>query len=162
VIPDQRPTISIAKRTNDVDDVHHDDGRHKFNIFLSYAQEDVTVAKRVAEALAQEGWSVWWDRTILAGTTWREEIEAALDKSHCVIVLWSTHSVGSHWVIEEAETGRARGALCPVLIETVKQPLGFRSIQAADLSTWEGDKSAASFKSLREALVQLRGRRRQA
>ena len=57
----------------------------------------------------------------------RRELAAA----RCVIVLWSKDSCVSLWVLEEATDGRERGALIPVLIEAVRPPLGFRSIQAA-------------------------------
>ena len=125
------------------------------DIFLSYARQDIEVAKRLANALAGEKWSVWWDRKILAGTTWREVLEAALENSRCIVVLWSSSSVASHFVIEEADFGRTRGVLCPVLIEAVEQPLGFRSIQTADLSDWKGDLSASSFRSLVDAVARL-------
>ncbi|MGZ9020763.1 MAG: toll/interleukin-1 receptor domain-containing protein, partial [Rhodoplanes sp.] len=42
------------------------------DIFLSYAREDVSVAQRLARALEDEGWSVWWDRHIPAGQTFDE------------------------------------------------------------------------------------------
>src|SRR5262245_3191066 len=125
------------------------------DVFLSYAREDLIAAKRIADALTHEGWSVWWDRTILAGATWRHTMKSALNSSHCVIVLWSTHSVASHFVIDEAEVGRTRGVLCPVLIEAVNQPLGFGSIQVADLTGWNGDSSAISFRNLVDAVAQL-------
>jgi hypothetical protein len=103
------------------------------DIFLSYANEDREAARAVAGLLESAGCTVWWDRRIPAGRTWRSMIEEALREMRCMVVLWSTHSVESDWVKEEAEEARARGRLIPVLIEPVKPPVGFRSIQAADL-----------------------------
>ena len=108
------------------------------DIFLSYANEDREVARAVAGLLESAGCTVWWDRRIPAGRTWRSMIEEALRDMRCMVVLWSSHSVDSDWVKEEAEEARALGRLVPVLIEPVKPPVGFRSIQAADLTDWDG------------------------
>jgi TIR domain/Bacterial Ig-like domain (group 2) len=107
-------------------------------IFLSYANEDRETARTVARLLESAGYTVWWDRRIPAGRTWRSMIEQALSEMHCMVVLWSNHSVESDWVKEEAEEARALGRLIPVLIEPVKPPVGFRSIQAAELTDWDG------------------------
>ena len=108
------------------------------DIFLSYNEKDREVAHRVAAMLGSVGWTVWWDRRIPAGETWRSVLEDALENMRCMVVLWSTHSVESEWVYEEATEGRRLGKLVPVLIEPVRPPAGFREIQAADLSGWDG------------------------
>jgi TIR domain/Bacterial Ig-like domain (group 2) len=110
------------------------------DIFLSYANEDRESARAVAGLLESAGCTVWWDRRIPAGRTWRSMIEEALRDMRCMVVLWSSHSVESDWVKEEAEEARAVGKLIPVLIEAVKPPVGFRSIQAADLIDWDGSR----------------------
>lgn len=118
------------------------------DIFISYAREDLESARRLAGALEERGWPVFWDRTIPPGKTWREVISAALQDARCVIVLWSSHSVNSHWVLEEADSGLERNILVPAFIEAVKVPLGYGSIQAADLSQWDGvltDSSVTAF-----------------
>lgn len=104
------------------------------DIFISYAKEDRGKAKDIAEALKQQGFSVWWDRNILPGQTFDAVIEEALDAAKCVIVLWSKTSVSKDWVRTEASEGTQRGIIIPVLIERdVKIPLALRRIQAADL-----------------------------
>ncbi|MGD2187359.1 MAG: toll/interleukin-1 receptor domain-containing protein [Desulfobacterales bacterium] len=108
------------------------------DIFISYAREDGDRVIPVAETLEKLGWSVWWDRTIPAGKTYAEVIEEALTDARCIVVLWSRNSISSNWVIEEAEEGLNRGILVPIFIESVKPPLGFRRIQAADLINWDG------------------------
>jgi hypothetical protein len=82
---------------------------------------------------------VFWDRHIAAGRIWRSQIAEALPAARAVIVAWSARSVQSQWVIEEAEFGRQAGRLVPVLIDPVDPPLGFRSIQAANLAGFSGD-----------------------
>jgi hypothetical protein len=51
-----------------------------------------------------------------------------------VVVAWSRDSIDSAWVSEEADEGKKRGILVPCLLDAVESPIGFRSIQAADLS----------------------------
>ena len=108
------------------------------DIFVSYASADRDRARAVAQALTDQGWSVWWDRTIPPGRQFDEVIEEALDSARCVVVLWSKASVASQWVKTEAAEAMRRKILVPVLIEDVKIPLEFRRLQAADLSTWTG------------------------
>lgn len=110
------------------------------DIFLSYTEKDREQARRLAAMLETVGWSVWWDRRIPAGDTWRNVLEKALASMRCMIVLWSSRSIESEWVYEEVTEGRRLGKLVPVLIEAVRPPAGFREIQAADLTNWDGSR----------------------
>jgi len=118
------------------------------DIFLSYASPDRARAKVLAEALVQVGWSVWWDRTIPSGKKFDQVIAEALAGARCILVLWSTKSVTSDWVIEEAEEGRRREILIPVFIEGTPPPMGFRRIQGADLVDWDGTVASPTFRTL--------------
>jgi hypothetical protein len=118
------------------------------DIFLSYAEEDREVARKIAGLLESAGWLVWWDRKIPEGVTWRHHIVKALLDMRCMVVLWSANSINSEWVKEEAEEGRSAGKLLPVLIEPVTPPIGFRSIQSADLANWDGSGDALAFRQL--------------
>ncbi len=44
------------------------------DIFLSYASEDRERLRPLIAALGAEGWSVFWDRTIPTGKSWRQFI----------------------------------------------------------------------------------------
>lgn len=123
------------------------------DIFISYASADRPRVKPLVDALVKIGWSVWWDRTILPGKTWDQVIEAALADARCVIVLWSRDSIQSDWVRTEAGEAKRRGILVPALLEDVSIPLGFRSIQAADLVNWPGALSGGEFDKLASAVT---------
>ena len=122
------------------------------DIFLSYNEKDREQARRVATLLTKSGWSVWWDRRIPAGETWRSVLEEALEGMRCMIVLWTAHSIESEWVFEEASEGRRQDKLIPIMLEDVRPPPGFREIQAANLTGWDG---TATFEGWRLLLVDL-------
>jgi tetratricopeptide (TPR) repeat protein len=107
------------------------------DVFVSYATPDRERVRPIVEALEREGWSVWWDRQIGAGTAFDREIEKAIDQSSCIIVAWSESAVESEWVRNEAGEGLDRGILVPVALEDVRVPLAFRRIQT--LGTDGGD-----------------------
>lgn len=128
------------------------------DIFLSYNEKDRDAVRRLAETLQSTGWSVWWDRRIPAGLTWRVVLERELQHMRCMVVLWSQHSVASEWVCEEAAEGRQLGRLVPVLIEHVRPPRGFREIQAADLVDWDGSQDFLGLRRLLEDIESLIGK----
>ncbi len=109
----------------------------------------------MARALKAEGFTVILDRKVTPGDTWRNAIGKALDAATVIVVLWSVHSVRSEWVIAEADIGRNQEKLVPVLIDHVKPPFGFRMIQAADLSEWDGSPTNPNFGLLLDALNHL-------
>ena len=129
-------------------------------VFLSYALADRPRAQRVAHASEQQGWAVWWDRHIPRGKTFAQFIEGNLDTAKCVIVLWSKTSVQSDWVQSEADEGKRRDILVPVLIDALQAsdiPLEFRRIQAADLADWNDTSDHQGFSDLIEAITGLLG-----
>jgi MFS family permease len=122
------------------------------DIFISYANQDRDRVKHLAEALENQGWSVWFDRAIPPGMTFDQVIEEAINAARCVLVLWSKISIKSDWVKEEANIGKERKILIPAKIDAVEPPLGFGRIQAADLIDWKTEKSHVGFKALLSAI----------
>ncbi|NTU52954.1 MAG: toll/interleukin-1 receptor domain-containing protein [Chlorobiaceae bacterium] len=83
---------------------------------------------------------------IPSGKSFRQHIKEQLDADRCVVVVWSKHSVNSHWVLEEAEAGRKQTILVPLRIDRIDPPFGFGSIQAADLTGWNNDPGYPQFR----------------
>lgn len=108
-------------------------------LFLSYARGDTAAAQHLADALAEAGHEVWWDRYIHGGSRFSKEIDEALGLAEVVLVLWSRLSCESAWVQDEAAEGRDTGRLVPLLLDQSKPPLGFRQFQSIDLSGWPGE-----------------------
>lgn len=125
------------------------------DVFLSYAREDRTRAADVAAALTRRGWTVWWDRQLLPGDTFEQAIARQLADARCVVVLWSSTSVTSDWVRDEAGEARNARKLVPALIDEVSPPFGFRQYQNANLAAWTGNDSDPEFARLLDGVEAL-------
>lgn len=104
------------------------------SVFLSYASADRKAAVAVVTLLEHAGFSVWWDGLLEGGERYSQVIAEALEAARAVVVLWSINSTASHWVHDEAESGRDTGRLVPLSIDGSLPPLGFRQFQAIDVS----------------------------
>jgi hypothetical protein len=130
-------------------------------VFVSYKREDEPAVGRLVRALEHAKFSVWWDRGLIGGESWRAQIQGALDAAKCVIVVWTRESVGpaGDFVRDEAGEAKRRGVLVPVTLERVAPPLGFGEIQAIDLTHWKGKTRDPFFQDLCAAVTaKLEGR----
>ena len=127
--------------------------RRMADVFISYASEDRARAHALATQLEARGWSVWWDRKIVAGDAFDETIERELDGARCVVVLWSANSITSEWVKNEAAAAAEHGTLVPAQIDAVKLPLEFRRKQTANLSGWDGSANHPGLQTLCEGVA---------
>ena len=125
------------------------------DVFLSYARKDLAIAMQVAEHLGEQGLAVFWDREIPVGATWEGYIEEQLFKAKCVVVLWSSASVASDWVLAEATAAVERNVLVPASIDATTLPLRFRMIQTADLVGWNGHRQHIGLENLVAAVRSL-------
>ncbi|KAF0182914.1 MAG: hypothetical protein FD160_1156 [Caulobacteraceae bacterium] len=128
------------------------------DVFISYKKEDAGRVAPIARALAQAGFEVWWDHNIPPGRSYREVIGAALETARCVIVVWSKLSVEGQWVLDEADAGKRRNVLLPILIDEVEIPYGFRQIEAARLIGWTGDPADHEWTNAVAAVAHFVGR----
>ena len=123
-------------------------------VFLSYARDDVSAAKPLAECIARAGHQVWWDHQIEGGSRFTAEIDRELKGADAVVVIWTKSSVESPWVQDEAAEGRDNGRLVPVLLGTDKPPLGFRQFQSIDFGNWNGEADPPGLDALIRAIAQ--------
>ncbi len=130
------------------------------DVFVSYATEDRERVAPLVRVLEAEGWSVWWDRNIRPGAHFQRAISDAIDDAHCVVVCWTTTSVNSDWVLNEADDGKERGILVPVLLDDVRPPMGFRMTQLADLRHWDAKSSTPEVDAFVAAVGTCLGRSR--
>lgn len=129
------------------------------DVFISYKKEDVARVEPIARAFANAGYEVWWDHRIPPGRTYRDVIGAALQTAKCVVVVWSRLSTKAQWVLDEADEGKKRNVLLPLIIDDVDIPYGFRQIEAARLIGWRGDVNDPEWVDALAAVSHLVGRR---
>ena len=137
------------------DDTHAPAGDRRTILFLSYARPDRAHAQKLASALEQAGYELWWDALIEGGAQFARSIDEALAKADAVLVLWSRRSVQSNWVRDEAAAGRDRRRLVPLSIDGSEPPLGFRQYHMIDLAGWHGRADAPEIAAIARAIATL-------
>ena len=64
------------------------------NVFISYARQDLDVAKRIFKDLKANGMEPWFDEeSLLPGQNWRTEIDREIRNSRFFLPLLSTRSL---------------------------------------------------------------------
>ncbi len=130
-------------------------GISEIQVFVSYSREERDQAKGIIALIEEAGFRVWWDGLLEAGSVFTSSTEEALEGADAVVVLWSARSAGSHWVRDEASSGRDSGRLVPISIDGTLPPLGFRQFQSIDMSGWKGDACAPEFRAIVAAIAKL-------
>ena len=128
------------------------------NIFLSYSHDDRDRVRPVVAQLESQGWSVWWDRRILPGQHWEEQLRDELKNCRAVVVIWTRNSVRSDWVQLEASAGLEIDGLVPIQLDqfdVAPIPNKFQNIHAADLTAWAGDPTHPELESTLRALQEI-------
>jgi len=76
--------------------------KEKPKIFLSYAREDMGMAKQLYNDLKRYGLDVWLDtESLLPGDKWKEKIKDAIENSNYFIALLSTKSVNKKGFVQK-------------------------------------------------------------
>lgn len=122
------------------------------DIFISYARPDRDRIETLSRALEADGFHVWWDRNITLGSQFTRETEARLNEAKVIIVAWSSASVESMWVADEAAVGRKKRNLVPLAIDAVEPAIGFRQLQTLAFDRWKGDAASPEYRELVAAL----------
>jgi len=122
------------------------------DVFIGYARLDRETIEKLASAIEAAGYSVWWDRQIIAGAEFSRDIERELDAAKAVVIAWSRHANASPWVKDEAAVARDQAKLVPVSLDLEPPPMGFRQYQAIDFSRWKGQPASQAVDDLVRAL----------
>jgi serine/threonine protein kinase len=79
------------------------------HVFLSYSRRDTEIMRRLRESLQKVGLTIWVDEEGLEPGTrsWKREIQNAIDRAGCIVVILSPDAKESQWV--EAELDYADG-----------------------------------------------------
>lgn len=93
-------------------------------LFISYSRQDVTYARKLADALLERGFDVWIDnKQIEYGANWEKEIFRSIDQCAAFIVLMSPASSDSTWVQRECHHAEKRNKPpFPILLEGEEFP----------------------------------------
>jgi len=122
------------------------------DIFISYARDDRDKIEKLAAALEQEGYSVWWDQRIAGGAEFSKDIERELNAAKVAIVAWSAIANESRWVRDEATEAAELGTVLPVTLDNQRAPMGFRQYQTISLEDWNGKRDSTAFQALSNAV----------
>lgn len=127
-------------------------------VFFSYSRVDQQHAIPIIKFIEEAGYNVWWDGMLEGGTDYLKTTEHALESAKAIVVLWSKTSVTSHWVRDEAMSGRVRERLVPLTLDGTIAPLGFRQVQLIDFENWKGRIDAPNAQELCRVLDVLHDR----
>ncbi len=130
------------------------------DVFISYKREEQAIARLLADALTNHGWTIWWDPQLQAGEYYDDVIEQALIEARCVVVIWSERSVKSRFVKDEATYALDEGKLVPAQIEDVRLPFRFANLQTVQLFGWTGSEEDPEFKRLKRDIEKVLFERR--
>ena len=109
------------------------------DISVSYSSADRASARRLAQLLENHDGRYGGTARSPAGRHFDVFIAQQLRSARAAVVLWSQKAVNSAWVKEEAADARDHELLVPARLDAVDLPLGFRSLQTADLTEWRGE-----------------------
>jgi len=104
------------------------------DVFISYARENRGFVEQLARTLRAADYSVWFDQQLHPGDDFHRIIKGKLEAARAVIVVWSTYSVDSKWVIGEVLEAAEQGRLFPIRIEPCRIGPPFNALHTLDLS----------------------------
>ena len=81
------------------------------DVFLSYSSKDGAQIEKLDSELDSKRISVWYDRGLIAGQSYRDVLQQRIETVKAVVVLWTENSIGSKWVRAEADLADKHGKL---------------------------------------------------
>ena len=106
------------------------------DVFISYKREDLEIARAVAHALSVQGFSVWWDTSLVAGQSFTPEILKQLVNAKAVVLCWTKNAATSKWVEAEARIAASANMLVPLTFDDTALHDDWKHVNVADMRTW--------------------------
>lgn len=82
-------------------------------------------------------------------------IEERLRDARAVVVVWSSDALKSQWVRAEADFARMAGTLVQLSVDGTIPPMPFNQLHCAQLSGWDGNRDATSWRSVFASIREL-------
>jgi hypothetical protein len=127
---------------------------YPYRLFLSYSSEDRPIADSLQKILVSMGLSVVWDRELVWGNPFTEEIKDLIARSHLFVPLLTESSRNKPWVHQE--TGYAMGLGVPILPVAVGEAYPDAMIGALQAFRMSADDIAALPTRLTESFLETR------
>ncbi|MEO9462123.1 MAG: TIR domain-containing protein [Marinomonas sp.] len=128
------------------------------DVFISYSRKDKERVARLARAIEDEGYDVWWDAELPPHQSYGDVITRKISEAKAAIVVWSPDAAASEWVRAEADMARNQKKLVQTALGEIIPPLPFNQIQYADIGDWEGEDTHDSWRKVKASLADLCGR----
>src|SRR5687768_5942319 len=108
------------------------------HVFVSYSRKNSDLMIKITSELRAKGVNIWVDRTGLrpGDSDWQENIQNAIERSACMVVLLSPEAKLSKWIKKEFQYAELLGRrIYPLLIsgnESNAIPIGLVGVQFID------------------------------
>ena len=77
------------------------------HIFISYSVQDQEYVQALTDDLKERGFDVWIDDRILYAANWPDEVRSAIENCSAFIIVMSSASRNSEWVMRELAIAQA-------------------------------------------------------
>ena len=122
-------------------------------VFISYARHDRRRVAWIEESLAAEGYAYFIDNRMSVACEWDGELTSKIMECSCLLVVWSSISVESKWVVQEVALAESLSKrIIPVRISNIYPPQQFSKLNAADLTKWQGNRSNEEWQKVLSAI----------
>ena len=115
------------------------------HVFISYASEQRDQAELLSDKLADQGYTVWWDRGLIPGDRYEQSLKEQIDAAYAVIAIWSDKSLNSDWCLSEIRRAHRAEKLIPVMVDNFDSeniPMPYDGVHAVPISDFSSVFSA--------------------
>ncbi len=129
------------------------------DVFISYSRTNKDKVSKIARAIEEAGYEVWWDAELPPHQSYGDVITAKIQMAKAAVVVWSAEAAASEWVRAEADVARNQKKLVQTALGDISPPLPFNQIQYANLGDWDGEQDHPEFRKVKASLAALCGPR---